>query len=170
MSKGAKTMTDVIMKIIFVGAALGLGIMLLSVGIRELVLQKRTLDGVMPVDAVIVSAEVVKSTSPDMDRRLLRNDSTTSYSPEVRFRYTLADMTYESEMLRPTIIVRGYASESAAKEEIQTFSPGAVVTAFVNPEYPSRGFLIAERSAAPAVFITVGIILLPIAGVLFRYL
>lgn len=163
-------MLDTVMKIIFVGGALGLGLMLLTVGVREFLLQRRTLDGVTQIDAVIVSAQVTKSVSADTDPRLMRSTSTTSFSPEVRFRYTISGSTYESDMLRPTVIGRGYASQSAAQEEIQPFVPGAVVTAFVHPEHPTRGFLIAERSAAPAVFIAVGTVLLPVAGLLCKFM
>lgn len=163
-------MLDVVMKLIFVGGALGLGLMLLVVGVREFVMQKRTLEGVVPVDAVIMSAGVVKSVSHDTDPRPLKSTSTTSYSPEVKFRYSVDGQGYESDMLRPTVIGRGYASQSDAQEEIAAFVPGAVVTAFVNPEFPKRGFLIAERSSGPVVFMVVGTVLLPIAGLLFKFL
>lgn len=165
-----ETMMDIVMKIIFVGGALGLGLMLLTVGVRECVLQKRTLEGVVPVDAVIVSAQVIKSVSHDTDPRPLKSTSTTSYSPEVKFRYTVYGHGYESDMLRPTVIVRGYASHEDAHREIAAFIPGSVVRAFVNPDLPARGFLIAERSSGPIVFIIVGVVMLPIAGVLLKFL
>ncbi len=170
LRKRSKSMMDIVMKVIFVGGALGLGLMLLIVGVREFILQRQTLSGVVPIEAVIVSAEVIKSVSADSDPRLMRSTSTTSFSPEVKFRYTIDGKGYESDMLRPTVIVRGYASDDAAREEIAAFVPGSVVQAFVNPELPSRGFLIAERSSAPVVFMIVGAVLMPIAGVLFKFL
>ncbi|MBU6413199.1 MAG: DUF3592 domain-containing protein [Planctomycetes bacterium] len=168
--KRSKSMMDIVMKVIFVGGALGLGLMLLIVGVREFILQRQSLTGVVPIEAVIVSANVVKSVSADTDPRLMRSTSTTSFSPEVKFRYTVDGKGYESDMLRPTVIGRGFASDEAAREEIAAFIPGSVVQAYVNPELPSRGFLIAERSSAPVVFMIVGTLLMPIAGVLFKFL
>lgn len=163
-------MMDIVMKVIFVGGALGLGLMLLIVGVREFLLQKRTLQSVTTVEALIVAAEVKTSVSPDNDPRPLRSTSTTSYSPEVTFRYSVAGHSYESQMLRPTVIVRGYTSHEDAQQEIAAFVPGSIVQAFVNPELPSRGFLIAERSSAPVIFIVVGTLLIPIAALLFKFI
>ncbi len=163
-------MTDLVMKILFSTMCAGLGMMLLLVGVREYFLQQRTLANAAPIEAVVTSSRVIQSTSTDTDPRLGRDNSTTSYSPEVRFRYTIRGVQYESDMLRPTIIVRGFASQSSAMDEIKPFPAGATVKAYVDPAVPARAFLIAEPSWFPKAYIVIGLTLMPLTAVIFRYL
>jgi hypothetical protein len=72
---------------------------------------------------------------------------------------------YESELLRPTDIVRTFPSAERARAELEPFPVGAKVTAFVNPDHPARAFLIAEPSAAPAIFVVLGFVA-PLFGAL----
>jgi hypothetical protein len=95
----------------------GGGLALLYVGVTQYFLQRRLMANAIAIEVEIIKSEIFKSVSADTDQRLNRNNSTTSFRPEIRFRYTFAEREYESDLLRPTIIVRGYASvENATKE------------------------------------------------------
>lgn len=141
----------------------GFGVVLLVVGIREFVAQRRLLAAARPIDAEILRSEVRSSRSSDTDRRTLRDNSTTSHTADVLFRYELDGRTYESELLRPSIIVRGHASAEGAMDELRPFPVGATVTAHVDPSQPDKAFLVAEKSMGPIVFIIIGVLLPPIA-------
>lgn len=141
----------------------GFGLVLAGVGVTQAILQARLLAAAQPVPATITKSEVFKSTSHDTDQRLNRSTSTNSYRPDVRFRYTVADVEYESDLLYPTIIVQGYASSDSAAAELKPFPLGAGVTAHVDPAHPDKAFLIAERSSLPMGFIIVGLVVVPLA-------
>ncbi|MFO0874149.1 MAG: DUF3592 domain-containing protein [Phycisphaerales bacterium] len=112
---------------------------------------------------MILRSEVRSSRSTDTDPRTLRDNSTTSHTADVLFRYELDGRTYESDLLRPSVIVRGFASAEGAMEELRAFPVGARVTAHVDPARPDKAFLIAEKSMGPLVFIIIGLLLPPIA-------
>jgi hypothetical protein len=124
----------------------------------------------MPIEVEIIKSEVFKSVSADTDRRLERNNSTTSYRPDVRFRYAYGGQEYESDLLRPTIIVQGYASKESATEELARFPVGARVPAFIDPQHPDKAYLKNEEFAGPIVFIILGIILPPLAWIVGKYI
>lgn len=168
-SKPRKAM-DVVMIILFVLFLGGLGVMLIVVGAREYVLQNRVLADVVAIDAVIISAEVKSSTSFDSDRRLLRDNSTTTHTPEVRFEYTVNGKPYQSDMLYPTVIVTGHASKESAAEEIRAYAVGTRVRAYVNPQLPERAFLRLESTNNPVWFMVAGILTLGLLAVLLRFM
>jgi hypothetical protein len=141
----------------------GGGMVLFYVGGREYAYQRALIRHSVIVPAQIIESKVGVSVSNDTDRDLVSDNSTTSYTPDVRFRYTLQDKTYESDKLRPSAIVRGYASQQSAAEEIAPFPVGKTVEAYVNPALPHRAFLLRETSAGPVVFLIVGFLLPPIA-------
>lgn len=141
----------------------GFGVFMFVVGVREFVQQRRLLDAARPVEAVILRSEVRSSRSSDTDSRTLRDNSTTSHTADVLFRYEIDGRAYESDLLRPSVIVRGFASSEGAAEEVRPFPVGATVKAFVDPSRPDKAFLIAERSAGPLVFMIIGLLLPPIA-------
>lgn len=165
-----RSIMDYVMLGIFVLMFGGLGIMLIVVGTRELFIQRRVMAGAVAVDAVILSAEVKTSTSSNTDRRLLRDNSTTSHTPEVRFEYTLNGVRYESDMLYPTVIVTGYASRESAADEIREYTPGVKVKAYADASFPERGFLRLESSSNPKWFIVAGVLSLVFLAVISRFL
>jgi hypothetical protein len=165
-----RTVMDNVMLAIFVLMFGGLGVMLIGVGVREWVIQRRVMATAVGVDAVILSAEVKSSRSADTDQRLLRDNSTTSHTPEVRFEYVLNGVRYESDMLYPTVIVRGYASRESAAEEIREYTPGAKVKAYSDASFPERGFLRLESSSNPKWFIVAGVLSLIFLAVISRFL
>jgi len=165
-----RTVTDYIMLGIFVLMFGGLGTMLLYVGTREFFLQRRVLATAVPVEAVILSADVRTTKSNDTDTRLLRDNSTTSHHPEVRFAYTFRGVRYESDMIYPTVIVRAYASRESAAEDLREYLPGSVVKAYADATLPQRGFLRLERSSNPTWFIVAGILTLAFLAIIARFL
>ena len=140
----------------------GFSAMFLYVGLTQLVMQRRLLASPARVDATIVRSEVVTTKSADTDNRPLRDNGTTSHSPEVRFRYLVAGRPYESELIYPNVIGRSYASRASAAEVLAPFPLHATVQAYVNPALPEKAYLIPEAGAGPTVFTVLGVLLVPI--------
>jgi Protein of unknown function (DUF3592) len=141
----------------------GFGIMFLYVGITQFVQQRRNLANAERVDAVITESSVSVSKTADTDGRVGFSNSTTSYSPDVRFRYVVSGERYESTRLYPSIIGRGYASHADAAAELAPFPLEAKVRAWVNRSHPDQAFLIGEKTNGPLVFIVLGFAMIPIA-------
>jgi hypothetical protein len=148
----------------------GGGLVLLYVGVTQYFLQRRLLANAVTIEARIIKSEVHKSVSSDTDTRLLRDNSTVSYRPDVQFRYIFRGTPYESDLLRPTIIVHSYASQDSVVQELAPFPVGATVPAYVDPENPDKAFLLQESGAGPVVFIIVGLILPPLAWFVGKYI
>jgi len=164
-----RTVADYFMLAVFSLMFGGLGIMLIFVGGREFIIQRRIVATAQPVQATILSARVVSTKSSDTDTRTLRDNSTTTHTPEVRFSYTIGDVRYESDMLYPTIIQRGYASVESAEEELVAYQPGAVVQAFADSSLPERGFLRLEKSNNPVWFMVAGGLSFALLGAIYRF-
>lgn len=147
----------------------GFGFVMLYIGVTQLFQQKRLIQNAETVDAVITHSEVFTSKSADTDGKLGTSNSTTSHRPDVKFRYTVSGHEYESDLLHPTIIVRGYASRESAAEALVPFPVGAKVRASVDPSLPDKAYLVAESSNAPTVFIVIGILLPPLAWFIGGY-
>jgi hypothetical protein len=157
--KKQRSMAGTLVFIVF--AAFGL--VMLGVGVREWLMQRSTLAAAQPVPATITKSEVFTSRSADTDRSVQRNTSTSTYRPEVSFEYEVGGVRYTSDLLRPSIIVTGYASREAAAELLTPYPLGARVTAHVDPAHPERAFLDVTPTSAPMVFIIVGLLLIPVA-------
>ena len=147
----------------------GFGLVMLYVGVRQYFLQRRLLAHARPIEVEIIKSEVFSSTSADTDPDLRRNTSTTTHRADLRFRYVLNGVRYESDLLRPNIIVQGHASADAAREELKPYPVGAKVLAFVDPEHPDQAFLRMEEGAGPIVFIVLGLLLPPLAWFVGAY-
>lgn len=147
----------------------GFGLVMLYVGITQYFIQRRLLTNARRVEAVVVRSEVFSSTTSDTDSRPLRSNSTTTHRPEVRFRYTVGDTEYESDLLYPNVIVRSYASRESAAAELVPFPVNARVQAYVDPSMPDKGYLIASAGSGPIVFVVLGVILPPLAWFVGKY-
>lgn len=147
----------------------GFASMFLYVGFTQWWQQRRNLEHAESIDATIVHSDIKSSTTADTDGRVGFSNSTTSHSPEVRFRYVVSGDTYESTRLRATIIERGYASRESAAEELKPFPLHATVRAWVNPAHPEQAFLLAERSNGPIVFLILGVLLPPLGWFVGKY-
>lgn len=165
-----RTVTDYVMLAVFGLMLGGLGVTLIVVGVREHFIQRRLMATAVPVDAVILSAEVKTTRSADTDSRPLRDNSTTSHTPEVRFAYTFGGVRYESDQLYPTIIQRAYASAESAAEDIREYAPGKNVRAYADASAPERGFLRLEASNNPKWFALAGVLTLCFFAVISRFL
>jgi hypothetical protein len=141
----------------------GGGLVLLYVGVTQYFQQKRLLANATQVDAEIIASTVFTSRGGGVGDKPLQDTRTTTHRPDVRFRYTVHGQAYESDRLRPTIIVRSYASESSAAEELVPFPVGARVRAWVDPSLPDKGFLLADPSSTPVGFMIIGVLLPPVA-------
>ena len=140
----------------------GFAAMLLAVGVREWRLQRRLLAHARPVEGLVLSVTIRHSASRDTDPSPGRNTSTSSYTPDVRFRYRVGGRSYESDRLGASDIRQGHASHDAAAREVAAFVLGRPVTVLVDPAHPELGFLRAGHSAGPAVFMTLGLAIPPL--------
>lgn len=147
-----------------------LAVMLIVVGVREMARQAWLIRTADPVEAVIVESRVNASTSHDSDRRLNRDNSTTTYEPIVRFRFTLDGVEHEGERLRPTAIVQTYPSSDAAAAVLQAYSVGAKVEAWASRAHPEWAFLERIASLGPLIFTTIGVALPGVVWTLARVL
>jgi len=143
--------------------------MFLYVGAKQFWQQRRNLAHAEPVDALIVHSAVKVSKTRDSDQRVGFSNSSTSYLPEVRFRYVVAGTEYVSERLHPSIIEQSFGSESDAAELLAPFPLEALVRAHVNRAHPDQAFLIAEKSNGPVVFLILGVLLPPLGWVVGKY-
>jgi len=141
----------------------GFGVFLFIVGLTQYVQQRRLLAAAQPIDAVITRSEVHSSRSSPVGKRPLRDQGITTHRAEVAFRYEIDGREYESDLMRPAIIVRGYASSEGAAEELRSFPVGAHVKAYVDPTRPDKAFLIPEPAPGPLVFMIVGLAVVPLA-------
>lgn len=147
-----------------------LGLILLIFGAAQFVLQKRLAANARPVQAVIIRSEVIKSVSRDTDPGLSRDTSTTTWSPEILFRYEVNGAVHESAMLRPTIIGASFASHEDAAAEIAAYPAGARATAHVDEAHPDKAFLKLETGIGPVVFMLVAPLALAAAWASWRFL
>lgn len=147
-----------------------LAVMLLVVGVREMARQAWLIRTAWPVEAVIIESRVHASSSHDSDRRVARDNSTTTYEPIVRFGFTLDGVGHAGDRLRPTAIVQTYASSDAAASVLEPYPVGARVEAWASPAHPDRSFLERVASLGPLIFTTIGVALPGVAWTLVRVL
>jgi hypothetical protein len=162
--------TRMILKTIILLVGLGFGVMMLYVGVTQFFAQRALTAHPQRIRVEIVHSQVKGSKSSDTDSRPLRDNSTTSYTPEVRFRYTVDGKTYESDLLRPTMIQTGHASQQSAADEIAAFPVGAQIEAFYNPLLPDKAFLLNEPSSGPVVFMIVGLVVPAAVALVVKFL
>ena len=148
----------------------GFGLFMLYTGITQLVQQRRNLAHAAPIEAIVIASAVFTSTSSDTDPRLLRSTSTTTYRPDVTFRYVVAGRAYQSDRLYPSVIVETYPTYEGAAAVTRAFRVGATVRAFVDRAHPERAFLFDEARSGPLVFIAIGLLLPPIAWIVGKYI
>ena len=146
----------------------GFSIMFLYMGATQFLLQRRLLANARPVDAEIIKSEVRTGSTSDTDRRVARDNSTVTHRPDVLFRYEVDGVSYVSDLLRPNVIVRTYASREAAAVDLAEFPVGARVKALVDARTPDKAFLIAEKGSGPIVFLILGVLLPPLSLLVAR--
>lgn len=102
-----------------------------------------------------VSARVLST-----DIKAVRGDKGTSYTPVVRYLYSVNGAQYESKQVLPLTISASYGWATRLRDR---FRPGQVVTAYVNPNHPASAFLVRNVSLLPLVFVAIPLL---IVGVL----
>lgn len=103
-------------------------------------------------DAVAVEATVHNtSLTEDISR------GSTSYDVSVEYTYEYQGTNYTSDELYPG--AKSYDTESAAEDELESYSPGDTVTAYVDPAAPGDGFLKKQTTQGPLWLIGGGVVL-----------
>jgi hypothetical protein len=114
------------------------------------------MDSWISTPAVILSSEVVPWRYSDY--------SMVEYQPRIRYRYEAAGMARESEHIR-RVAIRS-SQESSAREWVEKFPAGALITAWVDPKNPEMSVLKKDSKAAlysiwfPALFVAGGLSML----------
>jgi hypothetical protein len=93
------------------------------------------------------------------DIKTVRGDKGSSYAPVVTYQYSFKGAQYASDGVLPITLS---ASHRWAENLRDRFRPGDIVTAYVNPNRPSKAYLVRKISLLPLLFVVV-----PIAMVLF---
>lgn len=133
------------------------GLAMLYVGVTQFFMQRTLTTDPRRVTVKITRSDVTSHRSSDTDHRTLRDNSTTTYRPNVSFSYEINGKVYASELLKPTVIEQTYGSHDAAADAIRDFPVGSTVQAYYRPEYPDKAYLLRETSAGPIVFVLVGL-------------
>lgn len=98
-----------------------------------------------------VSARILKT-----DIKAVRGDKGTSYTPVVRYRYSVNGAQYQSTQVLPLTISASYAWASKLRDRFQA---GQVVTAYVNPSRPASAFLVRQVSLLPLLFVAIPLLM-----------
>lgn len=94
-----------------------------------------------------VSARVLRT-----DIKAVRGDKGTSYTPVVRYLYSVNGTQYESSQVLPLTISASYGWATRMRDR---FHPGEIVTAYVNPSRPASAFLVRQVSLLPLAFVAI---------------
>ena len=95
-----------------------------------------------PVSARILSTDI----------KAIRGEKGTSYTPVVRYLYSVNGAQYESKQVLPLTISASYGWAVKLRDR---FRRGEIVTAYVNPGRPSSAFLVREVSLLPLLFVAI---------------
>lgn len=150
----------------------GFGLFMLYMGATQFLQQRILLATAQPVDAEIVVSQVRTSTqsSGSSGSSKFRSSIRTSHAPEIQFSYQFQGVSYQSDMIYPTIIGSAYGSFDSAQEELKPFPAGAHVKAYVSGASPDKTFLKAQPCAGPLVFMIIGLALPPISWLFCKLL
>lgn len=122
-----------------------IGLVIVGVGGYVYVDEGAALDSGVEVDATVVGSDVEQRIRYDAD-----GDRRTVYYPRVTYEYSVDGETYRSSNLRAGL-GRESMLESNARRTVERYPVGAQVTAYYDPENPSRAFLVAGRSSVPLI-------------------
>lgn len=105
------------------------------------VAQSGPIDNYEPVEATVISSEVVSGTEGDS-------------KPAITYEYTVDGRTYTSSNVLPG---PGESSAGDARTIVDNHPEGEQVTAYYNPKDPSESFLVKKRDLfIPGVMILIG--------------
>ncbi len=138
--------------IILIGLALGvIAGLFVSIGVREALHQSKLIREAQPIEATVLAAEVVRSTTSRGAGS--SQTTTTSHFPTVEFRYERAGASRTSDRVWP---VGEGGDADWANAVIRRFPPGTVTRAWVDPDDPDFAYLEKRWSVGPYLMIFVG--------------
>ena len=115
--------------------------------------EQERIDNSVEIDAEIIHSDVrtVRSggSSSQTDSRS-RDD--TDYQPEIEFSYEFEGETYYSDRMYPSSGPDRENRHRHAREVVDQYPEGQVVTAYVDPNHPDKAFLTREVSTTATEF------------------
>ncbi|WP_434523161.1 DUF3592 domain-containing protein [Halorubrum sp. AS12] len=118
----------------------------ITFGGYDYVQQSEAVDDAVTVEATIEEASVSQSES--------RGSS--DYYVQIEFTYQFQGTQYTGDQLFPGSISQSYDTRSDAQSAIEPYEAGETVTAYVDPDNPSEGFLERQTVTSPFEFIAIG--------------
>jgi hypothetical protein len=128
--------------------ALVIGIGVAGFGAVDYLQQGAVVDRAVDVEATIVETEVTTSSTS--------SSSGADYQPRATFSYEYDGQSYTASGVFPGAVPPSYDTESAAREVLEGYEPGATVTAYVDPESPDSAFLEPRRTNTPLILMGLG--------------
>ncbi len=136
----------------------------LAIGLSMILAERAVLSRAVPVPAQVVAAEVEATTtrSASSGSRGSTTHATMVFLPRVRYLYTYDGKDYEGTAVYATEVGQGDAIR--AVEVVSRYPPGMSVTAWVDPQDPSRAFLERDVDVLGYIFAMFPMIILTIAA------
>ncbi|MEA1931733.1 DUF3592 domain-containing protein [Halohasta litorea] len=131
------------------------GVVMTGYGLYDYTQQSSAVSNAVEVDATV--------TDTDIDTISQRRGSS-DYQPVVAFEYRFEGTDYTSDSLYPSSVEPDYDTESAARDEIESYAAGDSVTAYVDPASPGEAFLRNEESNSPLKFAAIGGVMVILSG------
>ena len=128
-----------------IGILLLVGLAFVTYGGYDYVQQSDAVD-----DAVSVEATIEETSISEVGRRGV------DYDVQIEFTYQYQGIKYTSDQLYPGSISETYDTRSAAQSVIESYTDGDTVTAYVDPDTPSEGFLQRQTTQGPFQFMAIG--------------
>ena len=113
--------------------------------------QSAALESTETVDATIVSTSI---------ERINERRGMDDHSPQATFNYTYEGKTYTSSNMYPGGVEHTFETREDARVQLESYEPGATVTANVPSNAPENAFLKHETSNRPLYIIALGGILI----------
>ncbi len=127
------------------------GLALLGYGGYDYVQQSAALDDAVEVEATVVETSITEIES---------GRSGIEYDAQIEFSYQYQGTEYTSDNLVPGSFDATYDTRSDANAVLEPYDEGDTVTAYVDPDAPSAGFLEQRTSQGPLQFVAVGSLVL----------
>lgn len=132
--------------------AILIGLVLVGGGISMYVDQGQAMEDAVTIDATVVDKRVDERTSAGSD-----GSSSDSYYPVVTYKYMVGGKMYESSNYHPGRGEDGM-SQGNAQSIVDEYEVGETVTAYYDPDDPSRAFLVKQRSFTPLIAAGLGVV------------
>jgi len=144
---------------------IALGLAFVGFGGYLFVDQNRTVANNEPVEATVVSSEVVRTYSGS-------SDEPARYRPSITYEYAVGGETYRSSNVFPGEGAVQKSDRDWAQDVVEDHPEGEQVTASYDPENPSEAFLVEQRQLfGPLVFGGMGLLtfLVGVGNILKRF-